>query len=261
MPQFQPQFQFPRNFQPHGQFPQTMPAQQQPPSSSPAVHQISVNDHTRFLSSLIRHDKAFRVPAIIRVSNKKIMLNKRETQANQDSNMNVVSPKLVRQHNFQLRSLAEVGFAGMSIRTTDHKDTLLHYWIFLKIGIKDIWRTIRLFVRPESTNTSGTDNLSLILGLPWLYAINATFSIRGSSILVSDSAISKTPREIIGPEIEFCKDHNLLIYPKTILAQMPNKLKSNVINVSDENDDNESDNSENLSDIDEDMPLPKGDFH
>jgi hypothetical protein len=118
-----------------------------------------------------------------------------------------------------------------------------------------------LFVGPKSTSTSGTDNLSLILSLPWLYAVNATFSIRRSSILVSDSAIGKTPREIIKPEIEFCKDHNLLMYPKAILAQIPSKLKSNVINVSDENDDDESDNSENLSNVNEDMPLPKRDFH
>jgi hypothetical protein len=106
----------------------------------------------------------------------------------------------------------------MLIRTVDHRDTLLHYWIFLEIGIEGIWRTIRLFVGPESTSTLGTDDLSLILSLPWLYAVNTTFLIRGSSILVSDSAINKIPREIIGPEMEFCKNYNLLIYPKAILA-------------------------------------------
>jgi len=147
------------------------------------------------------------------------------------------------------------------MRTADHRDTLLHYWIFLEIGIEGIWRTIRLFVGPESTSTSETDDLSLILGLPWLYAVNATFSIRGSSILVGDSAIGETPREIIGPEMEFCKNHNLLMYPKAILAQVPSKLKSNVIDVSDEDDDDESDSSEDLSNVDEDVPLPKGGFH
>jgi hypothetical protein len=149
----------------------------------------------------------------------------------------------------------------MLMRTADHKDTFLHYWIFLKIGIKGIWRIIRLFVGPESTSTSGTDDLSLILSLSWLYAINATFSIRGSSILIGDSAISETPREIIRPEIEFYKNHNLLMYSKAILVQMLSKLKLNVINVSDENDDDESDNSKDLSDVNENMPLLKRDFY
>jgi hypothetical protein len=149
----------------------------------------------------------------------------------------------------------------MLMRIADYRDTLLHYWIFLEIGIEGIWRTIRLFVGPESINTSGIDDLSLILGLLWLYAVNATFLIRGSSILVGDFAIGKIPREIIGLEMEFCKDYNLLIYLKVILAQILSKLKLNVIDVSDENDDDESDSSENLSDVNEDVPLFKGGFY
>lgn len=113
------------------------------------------------------------------------------------------------------------------MRTADHKDTRLHHWVSLDVGVQDIWSQIRCFVSPAVTNPSNTlrtpesseslEPLSLLLGIPWLYSVNAQLSIRHSKIEVGDPEIGEAVCAVIGPELVYCHDHNLLMYPKGIL--------------------------------------------
>lgn len=81
-----------------------------------------------------------------------IELDTKFTQAGQGSDMNVISTGLVRHLSLELHSLSEVGFKGLSMRTADHRETILHHWLWLRIVVAGILRDIRCFVAPELTS-------------------------------------------------------------------------------------------------------------
>ena len=107
------------------------------------------------------------------------------------------------------------------MRTADHRETLLHHWALLPTTVAGIKREVRCFVSPQiiHTNENGEiEHLSIILGIPWLFSVDAKFGIRDSTILIGDVSIGETVRAIHGPQMVFCKDHNLLMYPKSMMA-------------------------------------------
>ena len=177
---------------------------------------------------MIGVDKAFRVLCSIqKPDGTEVQLDKRYVQADQGSDMNVISAGLVRHLHLDLHSLAEVGFKGLSMRTADHRDTVLHHWVWLRVIVEGIIREIRCFMAPEVTSitsTGETEYLSLILGLPWLYSVDALISIRQSTIMVDDASIGETVRGAVDPELVFYKDHNLLMYPKSVMT-VPEKAE------------------------------------
>ena len=66
-------------------------------------------------------------------------------------------------------------------------------------GIK---RDVRCFVSPQITHTTEAgevEHLSIILGIPWLYSVDAKFGIRDSTILIGDVSVGETVRAIQGP--------------------------------------------------------------
>lgn len=213
--------------------------------------------HTRFLSSLVGVDKAFRVPSIVRKPDgSEIKVEKRQTQADQGSDMNVISIGMVRSLGLATHSLAEIGFKGLSMRTADQRDTVLEYWIWLNIGVEGIWRDIRCFVAPEvvSVTESGrSEYLSLILGIPWLYSVDASISIRLSTIFIGDRSIGEQVRGVVGPELVFCKDHNLLMYPKSamVASRAPKPLPKAIVEELDSSDSSESSSEDEASDVEE----------
>ena len=92
---------------------------------------------------------------------------------------------------------------------------------------------------------------SLILGLPWLFAVDAIISIRQSAIIVGDTSLGETRRTVVGPELVFCRDHNLLMYPKSALAA-PSRVEE--VESQDSSDSSEDDGDDELSDVED----PKG---
>ena len=244
-----PQTQIPQFFQPQ--------AGPYPPAAQAIVSSTSASDnekHTRFISNLLGVDKAFRVPCTIHMQDgSEVQLNKQYVQADQGSDMNVISSGLAKRLSLTLRPLAEVGFEGLSMRTADHRETLLHHWVWVRVSVEGIMRDIRCFVAPALTNVTyagETEHLSFILGLPWLYAVDAIISIRQSSIMVGDASIGETIRTVVGPELVFCKDHNLLMYPKAALAA-PSRIEDAE---SQSSSDSSDDGDDELSDVED----PKG---
>lgn len=133
--------------------------------------------------------------------------------------MNAISTAMARQLGLLFQSLSDVGFAGLTIKTADHRETLLHHWVYLELGVEDIWRQIRCFVGPELQSPSpGSDQLSLLLRIPWLYSVNAIIGICGSKIEIGNPLQGETIQDVVGPELVFSRDYNLLIYPKAILT-------------------------------------------
>ncbi len=281
-----PQF----NFQPMQNFPQPIPAYMMPqqtfqpipmtgayqnnPNLAPGQSQqstsissfnvgaataVEAEKETRFLSTLVGVDKAFRVPATVRKPDGvEVKIDKRQTQADQGSDMNVISTGMVRFLGLTTHSLSEIGFKGLSMRTADHRDTILEYWVWLHIGVEGVWRDIRCFVAPEvvSVTESGrSEYLSLILGIPWLYSVDASISIRLSTIFIGDRSIGEQVRGVVGPELVFCKDHNLLMYPKSAMvatkASSKTYPKATVEEVDSSDSSESSDSGDDLSDVEE----------
>ena len=81
----------------------------------------------------------------------------------------------------KLEAVADIGFQGLSMRTADHRDTILEYWVWLHVAVEGVWRHMRCFVAPEVvslTETGRSEYLGLILGMPWLHLVGAKTSIR-----------------------------------------------------------------------------------
>ena len=212
------------------------------------VGSIAVDGNTRFLSTVMGTDKAFRIPCTIRANGQEQELDRSQVQADQGSDMNVISTAMAKRLGLPFHSLSDVGFAGLAMKTADHRETLLHHWVHLELGVEGIWRRIRCFVAPELPSSPGLEHLSLLLGIPWLYSANAIIGIRGSRIEIGDPQAGEVVRGVVGPELVFSQDHNLLMYPKAILTQPAGDSDSS------ESEEEDSDSSVSLSEGEEDGP-------
>ena len=85
------------------------------------VNSIAVNENTRFLSTVMRADKAFQIPCMIQVGGEcEQKLNCSQVQADQKSDMNVILTVIIKQLELLFHSLLDVGFAGLMMKTADH---------------------------------------------------------------------------------------------------------------------------------------------
>ena len=201
--------------------------------------------HTKFLSTMVGAEKAFRIPGTVRAGRVETKLDKREIQADQGSDMNVMSPPMVRKLKLTPRPLSDIGFKGLTMQTADHHESLLESYVGFDLCVEGIWRAIRCFVSP--TVRGITEEPRLLLGLPWLYSVNAIISVRQSSIQIGDPSIGERVRYVTGPELVYHKDHSMLMYPKAII-----RADEAFINSLDSDSDESSDESEDdLSDIDD----------
>jgi len=192
---------------------------------------------------MVGKDKAFRIPCSVQKPDRStIHLDKSYVQADQGSDMNMISTGLVKYLCLQSHSLGEIGFAELSMRTADHRETVLHDWTWLDIGVERVWRKIRCFVASELTsgNEGKPEYLSLILGIPWLWTVNAIIAIQNSKIMIGDPSSNENVREVVGPELFFCKDHNLLMYPKSIMTASQANVEDADDSSSESDDDSDS---------------------
>jgi hypothetical protein len=84
--------------------------------------------HTQFLSTMIGMNKVFRISCfVIKSSGETVALNKQYTQADQRSDMNVVSMNLARRLELQLRDLIEMKFRELFMKTADNHDIILYH--------------------------------------------------------------------------------------------------------------------------------------
>ena len=232
-------------------------------SFSVDVGPMTEDKHTKFLQTLIGLEKAFRVPSVVRRPDGiDEEIDKSQSQSDQGSDMNVISQGMVNHLKLPMQLLSDIGFKGLTMRTADHRETELIYWVWLMIAVEGIWRNIRCFVAPEvvSVTESGrSEYLSLILGIPWLYSVDAHISIRQSTIFIGDRSIGEEVRSIVGPEMVFCKDHNLLMYPKSAMVSTDVRVAAKQrslppATVEEVEESSESSESDDLSDIeDEDL--------
>lgn len=101
---------------------------QQQSGVSDKVFNIFLGSHTQFLQIFKSRDKAFRFECTVLSDNDTLVtLRKAVIQANQGSEMNIISKQLIRHLGLSLISLKEAGFENLIMRTVDHRDTSLKY--------------------------------------------------------------------------------------------------------------------------------------
>ena len=97
---------------------------------------MTKKDITRFLSTMVGHDKAFRISAeVTQADGAVVKLDKKYTQADQGADMSFISTGLAIALKLTFHSLAEV---GLSMRTADHRETILHHWVWLHLSVVGI---------------------------------------------------------------------------------------------------------------------------
>ncbi len=184
---------------------------------------VKVKHHTWFLSTMIDKNKAFRILCFIQKSDKSIVhLNKFYVQANQRSNMNVISTELIKYLSLQSHSLNEIEFAELSMCTANHHETVLHDWIWLDIDVKEVWRKIWCFITSKliTKNNDKQEYLNLILEISWLWIMNVIIVIQNSKIMIKNLSFNENIHKIVESELFFCKNHNLLMYFKLIVTAL-----------------------------------------
>ncbi len=108
---------------------------------------------TRALSAQLGKDKKFRIPAPFKNGDSSVWtLPKVLVRADQGSNINIISPKMSRILGLKLRPLGDIDFAGLSMRSADHREMLLHRWVNVDIGVANFQRSIRCFLLLKSHN-------------------------------------------------------------------------------------------------------------
>ena len=68
---------------------------------------------------------------------------------------------------------------------------------------------------------------------------------------MGDILVGETPRVVQGPELVFCKWHNLLIYLKEVVAPTDRFKRIKEVDTSNDKEDDKDDNKDNVSDAEE----------
>ncbi|POS84218.1 hypothetical protein EPUL_004465, partial [Erysiphe pulchra] len=90
------------------------------------------------------------------------------------------------------------GIGGMTMNVANGTSAQLTHYASFELGVLGIWRKVEAFVRPFN-NDNGRD-IHLLLGMPWLHAVDARTRIRDSIIEIGDSAIGEEIMKIKGPK-------------------------------------------------------------
>ena len=173
----------------------------------------------------------------------------------------MISTGLIRFLGLTLLALVDIKFKDLFMRIADHREIVFQYYVMLRLLVKGIVRDIKCFIALELSYTTTSEQieyLSLILGLSWLYSINARISIRQFTIIIEDAIIDEKVRSVVGPKLVFCKDYNLLIYFKSALT-VPGRIIEEIENTSDSDSSSFSEEEDDLLDIEDDAS--KKNFH
>jgi NCAIR mutase (PurE)-related protein len=97
-------------------------------SQTKEIMNATVNNHTQFLRTLKEMKKAFRIDCtVISKTDVSISLRKAITQADQRSEMNVISKALRTQLRLSRNKLTDIDFDELIMRIADHRFTSLKF--------------------------------------------------------------------------------------------------------------------------------------
>lgn len=158
--------------------------------------------------------KSFRLPAVIKARQGKHLANVHlpptVAQADTGSDMSVITIGLINHLDLPVYPLSSKGFSGLTMNVANGTSSSLTHFTTFNIGVLGVWRSVDAFVRPWRSKDE--KDLHLLLGLPYLWDVNAKMHIRESIIELGDETIEKTVR-IKGPEFVPGKSRKLILHP------------------------------------------------
>ncbi|KAI0997595.1 hypothetical protein K3495_g10593 [Podosphaera aphanis] len=160
-------------------------------------------------------EKVFRVPISVRTKKNgelvKVSLPEGIAQADQESDMKILTVGFLRRLGLPMRSLARIGLNGLLVKVADGTSAKLTHYSEFGVGSLGIRRTMRAFVRPLSD--SNAMDMHLLLGLPWLHDVDARIRIRDSIIEMGDQASGEKVVRIQGPKLMRDDKNKLILCP------------------------------------------------
>jgi hypothetical protein len=182
------------------------------------VLNVKIEDsNIKFLRNLKEMKRAFRIKCTVTLFFEEFMkLSKFTVQTNQESNMNIMIESLKHQFNLSKNKLTNIEFHELFIKTANHRNTYLEFWIECFIVVEDIVRVMRCFISSSISITSSfvSNHHNLFLRLSSLFSVNAVLTIRKFKITIKNSIIEKISRDVIESETMFCREHTLLMYSR-----------------------------------------------
>ncbi|OJD21207.1 hypothetical protein ACJ73_07455 [Blastomyces percursus] len=154
---------------------------------------------TQPLSEEACEDKTFRFPAQIKIVDQIFDLPRSVTQADQGSELNLVSEGFLRTYWIPKKPLSDIGYQGMSMKTATKVESF-HFWAEIEIAVQGIWREVPFFVSTSPRRTSISSN-DVLLGIPWLFDVNARLDIRRGVMVIGDTDRGETRVIVQGPEL------------------------------------------------------------
>ncbi|POS87031.1 hypothetical protein EPUL_000585 [Erysiphe pulchra] len=133
---------------------------------------------------------------------------------------------MMKQNSYELKPIKLGPHVTLTMGTTNGDSTPLHQFAEIKICVADIWRTDQVFVRPPTDN----DHSTLILGLPWLYDVDADINIRKFQIRIRDKSKGEMHKTIKMSQFKPATHHKLSLIPLTskhhdLLQSLPIKKR------------------------------------
>ena len=123
--------------------------------------------------------------------------------------------------------------------------------MFKKYGKKN--RRFVAFQLVSINETHSVEYFNVISNFLWLYSVDAFIYIRKSTIIFGNINAGETPKNFVGPEMVFCKDHNFIMYLKGITETRESKPENDHFSEFE----TENDDADDLSDV-ENLPPHSG---
>lgn len=106
-------------------------------------------------------------------------------QAEQGSDVNLISSSLVDRLGIKRRLIHDLGIRSLYILTSTGETTRVEEFVVFNVGVQGIWRSLSTIVRPPTLGV-GKDDTQLLLGLSWLFDVNALIDVRRSALRIGD---------------------------------------------------------------------------
>ena len=163
------------------------------PSGQVGLAKASVQDEPAFRLDHV----SVRVPNSDNAKSKDRILSDVIVQADQGSDFNFISKELVTKMGLTVQMIfcdhihGESGWVVM--RTIDGTETCLSEYVNINIGVSGIWRDIQCFLLPKAKSSQTRtvvreDMVQLLLGIPWLFDVNAVIHVKDSKIQIGDTS-------------------------------------------------------------------------
>ncbi|KAI0965716.1 hypothetical protein F4678DRAFT_316316 [Xylaria arbuscula] len=174
-------------------------------------------------ATLLQPAKAYRMTPTIRYSKSGVScehtLPPNTCQGDQGSDVNIIHHILADDLGLKRLKIRDLGFDRLFLLNSAGKTNPVIEFVVFVATVASISRPVWAIVQPSG----GRISTLLILGLPWLWDVMATFDIRKSTMTIGDPAVKEDPVQIRGPALSFGEKHKLVLVPSHPKVAIPER--------------------------------------